>query len=104
MPQMLLRAAEAARAPGNGRSKLYALVAAGQPPVIRIGTSTRIPAAALERWVEERTISCGMSAVVTDTASDHTFYSGAARASIADTPSAGEDLPRGIDEKAIRLC
>ena len=56
MSQMLLRAEEAARALGIGRSKLYALVAAGEIPVIRIGRATRIPAAALERWVEERTI------------------------------------------------
>jgi excisionase family DNA binding protein len=56
MSQMLLRAEEAARALGIGRSKLYALVAAGEIPVIRIGRSTRIPAAALERWVEERTV------------------------------------------------
>ena len=55
MTQMLLRAEEAARALGIGRSKLYALLAAGQLPVVRIGRSTRIPAAALERWVEERT-------------------------------------------------
>jgi excisionase family DNA binding protein len=67
MPQMLLRAEEAARALGIGRSKLYALVAAGELPVIRIGRSTRIPAAALERWVEERTISRGVNAVSTDT-------------------------------------
>ncbi len=57
MSQILLRAEEAARALGIGRSKLYALVAAGELSVIRIGRSTRIPAAALERWVEERTIS-----------------------------------------------
>ena len=56
MSQMLLRAEEAARALGIGRSKLYALVAAGEIPVIRIGRATRIPAAALERWVEERTV------------------------------------------------
>ena len=55
MTQMLLRAEEAARALGIGRSKLYALLAAGELPVVRIGRSTRIPAAALERWVEERT-------------------------------------------------
>jgi excisionase family DNA binding protein len=66
MSQMLLRAEEAARALGIGRSKLYALVAAGELPVIRIGRSTRIPAAALERWVEERTISRAGNPVVGD--------------------------------------
>ncbi len=56
MSQMLLlRAEEAARALGIGRSKLYALLAAGELPVVRIGRATRIPAAALERWIEERT-------------------------------------------------
>ena len=55
MTQMLLRAEEAAQALGIGRSKLYALLAAGELPVVRIGRSTRIPAAALQRWVEERT-------------------------------------------------
>jgi len=58
MTQMLLRAEEAARALGIGRSKLYALLAAGELPVVRIGRSTRIPAAALQRWVEERTAAC----------------------------------------------
>jgi len=53
---LLLRAEEAARALGIGRSKLYALLAAGELPVVRIGRATRIPAAALERWVEERTL------------------------------------------------
>lgn len=64
MSQMLLRAEEAARALGIGRSKLYALVAAGEIPVIRIGRATRIPAAALERWVEERTVPGATSSQV----------------------------------------
>lgn len=40
---------------GIGRSKLYALLAAGELPVVRIGRATRIPTAALACWVEART-------------------------------------------------
>lgn len=55
--QLLLRPDEAARALGIGRSKLFELLASPEAefPVLRIGRATRIPAAALERWIEAHT-------------------------------------------------
>jgi len=37
-----------------GRTKLYELIASGQLPVVRIGRAVRIPAKALEEWVEKQ--------------------------------------------------
>lgn len=48
---LLLRPSEAALALGIGRSKLYALLASGELPVVRIGRCVRIPRDALERWI-----------------------------------------------------
>ena len=52
--KLLLRPQEAAELLGVGRSKVYALLAAGEIPSVRVGKSVRVPAAALRRWVEER--------------------------------------------------
>lgn len=50
--RLLMKPAEAARTLRISRSKLYALIDAGEIPVIRLGPRcTRIPRAALERWV-----------------------------------------------------
>jgi len=54
MDKLLLRPEEAAGQLGIGRSKLYALLAAGELPCVRLGHSVRVPAAALREWVEER--------------------------------------------------
>jgi len=51
--KLLLRPHEAAELLGIGRSKMYALLAAGQLPTVRLGGSVRVPAAALRQWVEE---------------------------------------------------
>ena len=56
---LLLKATEAAKLLGLGRSKVFAMVAAGELPVIRIGRSVRIPRQALERWIRDRTIEVG---------------------------------------------
>ena len=56
MDRILLRPEEAARALGIGRSKLFLMLAAGELPVVHIGRSTRIPTAALQRWVEQHTV------------------------------------------------
>jgi excisionase family DNA binding protein len=53
---LLLKAAEVGKLLGLGRSKVFAMVAAGQLPAIRIGRSVRVPREALERWVREQTI------------------------------------------------
>lgn len=62
--QLLLRPEEAARALGIGRSKLFELLAIGDLPVVRIGRATRVPASALRRWVEERTVAAADSSAV----------------------------------------
>ena len=54
MEPLLLRAGEVARLLGLGRSKVFAMLAAGELPAIRIGRSVRVPRVALERWIEER--------------------------------------------------
>jgi excisionase family DNA binding protein len=55
MEPLLLRAGEVAKLLGLGRSTVFALLAAGELPVVRIGRSVRVPRAALERWIDERT-------------------------------------------------
>jgi excisionase family DNA binding protein len=54
---LLLRATEVGKLLGVGRSKVFAMVAAGQLPAIRIGRSVRVPREALERWVREQTVA-----------------------------------------------
>ncbi len=53
---LLLKAPEVAKLLGLGRSKVFAMVAAGELPVIRIGRSVRIPRQALERWIRDQTM------------------------------------------------
>lgn len=55
MEPVLLTVEEAARALSLGRSKTYALLASGALPVVRIGRSVRVPAAALREWAEQLT-------------------------------------------------
>ncbi len=55
MEKGLLRIEEAARVLALGRSKTYQLVMEGAIPSIHIGRSRRVPAAALERWIDRRT-------------------------------------------------
>jgi excisionase family DNA binding protein len=52
---LLLRADEAAVVLGIGRTKVFELLASGEPPAIRIGRCVRVPKDRLERWIEERT-------------------------------------------------
>jgi excisionase family DNA binding protein len=54
MEPLLLRPTEAAELLGIGRSKIYALLAAGQLPAVRVGHSVRVPVGELRRWVEEQ--------------------------------------------------
>jgi excisionase family DNA binding protein len=55
MDKGLLRIEEAARVLSLGRSKTYQLVMEGAIPSVHIGRSRRIPSAALERWIDQRT-------------------------------------------------
>lgn len=52
--RLLLRPSEAATALGIGRSKTYALIASGEIPSLRIGSSVRVPLVALRAWVEQQ--------------------------------------------------
>ena len=51
---LLLKAEEVAKLLRVGRSKVFAMLAAGELPVVRLGRSVRVPRAALEGWIEER--------------------------------------------------
>jgi excisionase family DNA binding protein len=49
--RLLLRPIEAAEAIGVGRSKIYELLASGELPSIRVGSSVRVPVDALRAWI-----------------------------------------------------
>jgi excisionase family DNA binding protein len=55
MEPLLLKAGDVAKLLGLGRSKVFAMLAVGELPVIRIGRSVRVPRAALEAWIAEHT-------------------------------------------------
>ncbi len=55
MEPLLLKAGDIAKLLGLGRSKVFAMLAVGALPVIRIGRSVRVPRAALEEWIAEHT-------------------------------------------------
>ena len=52
MEQLLLRPSDVCEVIGLGKSKVYALIAEGVIPSVRIGKSVRIPVDALRLWVE----------------------------------------------------
>jgi len=49
--QLLLTIAEAGEIIRVGRTRMYALVASGAIPAVRIGRSVRIPVDALREWI-----------------------------------------------------
>jgi excisionase family DNA binding protein len=51
----LLRVSDAAKLLSMSKSKVYEMAEKGEVPVVRIGTSVRIPRRKLLAWVEERT-------------------------------------------------
>ena len=55
--RLLLRPTEAAEAIGVGRSKIYALIASGDLPSIRIGGSVRVPVDELKDWIARRVVA-----------------------------------------------
>lgn len=55
MAPLLLKAGQVAQLLRLGRSTVFALLAAGELPFIRIGRSVRVPRVALEHWIDERT-------------------------------------------------
>ncbi len=53
---LLLRPTEVGKLLGLGRSTVFAMLATGELPVVRLGRSVRVPREALERWIRERTL------------------------------------------------
>jgi len=51
MDKLLQRPVEAAEALGVGRTTIYALLASGEIPGVRVGKSVRVPVSALRKWV-----------------------------------------------------
>ena len=49
--KLLFKPSEAAEATGFGRSTVYAKIATGELPSIRVGRSVRIPVEALRGWI-----------------------------------------------------
>ena len=55
--RLLLKADEVARRLSLGRATVYLMMASGELPTLRKGRAVRVPARALESWIEERTTS-----------------------------------------------
>jgi excisionase family DNA binding protein len=51
----LLRAEEVGHRLSLGRATVYALMASGELPTVRIGRAVRVPANRLADWIENRT-------------------------------------------------
>jgi excisionase family DNA binding protein len=51
---LLLKVEDSARILQTGRSTVFKLIATGELPAIKIGRTTRIPRAAIEKFVSER--------------------------------------------------
>ena len=52
--RLALTADETGQTLGIGRTKTYQLIASGELPSIRIGTSVRVPVAALRTWIKRK--------------------------------------------------
>jgi excisionase family DNA binding protein len=57
--RLLLKADEVARRLSLGRATVYLMIASGELPTLRKGRAVRVPARALERWIDERTTAGG---------------------------------------------
>jgi excisionase family DNA binding protein len=55
--RLLLKADEVARRLSLGRATVYLMMASGELPTLRKGRAVRVPARALEQWIEEQTVS-----------------------------------------------
>jgi excisionase family DNA binding protein len=55
MEKLLLKPAEVAELLGVARTRAYELIGSGKLPTVTVGSSVRVPAEALRRWVEENT-------------------------------------------------
>ncbi len=54
MDKLLLKPGEVIEILQIGRSRVYEMLACGELPSLRIGRSIRIPASALQKWVNDR--------------------------------------------------
>ena len=54
MEKILLKPKEVTQYLGLSKSKVYEMITTGQLPSIRIGRCVRVPAKALEQWVEDQ--------------------------------------------------
>jgi excisionase family DNA binding protein len=54
LERLLLRPEEAREIIGISRTKIYALIASRELPVVRIGSSVRIPIDELRAWIEAK--------------------------------------------------
>ena len=52
--KLLLKADEVARRLSLGRATVYLMMASGELPTFRKGRAVRVPARALEQWIEQR--------------------------------------------------
>ena len=56
MQRLLLKPTEAAEVLGIGRTKIYSLLSSGELPAVRVGRSIRVPAAALQEWLDRQMV------------------------------------------------
>ena len=64
--KLLLTAEDVARRLSLGRATVYLMMASGELPTLRKGRAVRVPAGALEAWIESRTKhAAGRSEVTT---------------------------------------
>ena len=56
MEKLLLKPAEVTEMLGIARSRVYEMLTRRELPSVRIGSSVRIPASALQQWIEERQV------------------------------------------------
>ena len=61
MEKLLLTPAQVAELLGIGRTTAYDLVKRGAFPSVLVGSSVRIPAEAVRRWVDEQSTAPGTS-------------------------------------------
>jgi excisionase family DNA binding protein len=58
--KILLKASEVARRLSLGRATVYQMMQAGELPTFRKGRAVRVPARALEKWIEQNTNPAGL--------------------------------------------
>ena len=58
--KLLLKADEVARRLSLGRATVYLMMASGELPTFRKGRAVRVPARALEIWIERQTAPGGV--------------------------------------------